>query len=71
MLGAEEGSMLNNRAKAVGNVLLAIFFAVISVGAAMDGRWEAWPLALIFGAFAAYSIIRAVSFLRGKQNREG
>jgi hypothetical protein len=37
----------SNRAKAVVNVLLAGFFGVISGGAAMDGRSQAWPLALV------------------------
>lgn len=70
MLGAGEQAVLsNNRAKAALNILLATLFAIIGIGAAMDGRWQAWPLALIFGTLAAYSLIKAVSLLRTKQGR--
>lgn len=59
----------SNRAKAVLNVLLGVLFLMIGVGAAAGDGWQVWPLALIFGVFAAYSFIRAVGFLRRKQER--
>ncbi len=68
MLGAGEETMLSsNRAKAVGNVLLGVLFLMISVGAAMGDGSQVWPLALVFGVFAAYSFIKAVGFLRRRQ----
>lgn len=70
MLGAGEQAMLSsNRAKAVLNVLLGVLFSMISVGAASGDGWQVWPLALIFGVFSAYSFIKAVGFLRRKQQR--
>jgi hypothetical protein len=58
--------LTNNRIKAALSVSLAFLFAAISIGAAMDGRWQAWPLALIFGVFTVYSFIKAVRLLRSK-----
>lgn len=49
------------------NMVLAVLFAAIGVGAAMEKRFEAMPLALIFGALATYSVMRAVRVLRSKQ----
>jgi hypothetical protein len=53
------------------NMLLALCFAAISIGAMLDGRLQAWPLVFIFGGFAAYGAIRAVaSFRRRRRGRE-
>jgi succinate-acetate transporter protein len=46
------------------NTLLTIVFAVLSIGAFMDGRWQALPVAIIFAAFAIYSAVKAVVAFR-------
>jgi hypothetical protein len=58
----------NSHTSAVLNVLLALLFAAIGVGAAVEKRLEALPLALLFVTFAVYSVMRAIRVLRGKQS---
>jgi hypothetical protein len=70
VLGGEKQGVLNIGMKATLNALLALVFASISIGAAMDGRRQAWPLALTFGAFAAYSVVKVVRLMRSKQTRK-
>lgn len=65
MLCAGEQTMLKNGpAKASLNLLLAILFGAIGLGAALDGRMQALPLAFIFGALALYSIAMAWRVIR-------
>ena len=53
------------------NILLALCFASIGVGAFLDGRLQAWPLGLVFGSFAVYSVGRAVALLRKRGRGNG
>jgi len=49
------------------NILLALCFVAISVGAFLDGRMQAWPLGLVFGGLAMYSASRTVALLRKRR----
>lgn len=46
------------------SVLLAVFFAAVSAGAFMEGRWQAVPLGLIFAALAIESSFKAIRGMR-------
>lgn len=71
MLGAGEQAVLKNGpVKASLNLLLAILFGAIGLGAALDGRRHALPLAFIFGALALYSIVATWRTIR-KNDRSG
>jgi hypothetical protein len=67
----EHAMLLDNRAKAVLNALLGVLFAMISVGAALGGLSQVWPLVLIFGAIALYSFIKVFSLLRSVARQSG
>ena len=49
------------------NALLTVFFVVLSVGAFLDRRGQALPLAVIFLALAIYSGFKTMKQLRGNR----
>lgn len=50
------------------NGLLTLFFGFLSFGAFADGRRQAIPLALIFGAIAIYSAVQFVRQFRATKS---
>ena len=49
--------------KVIANAVLAILFGLLGIGALLECRWEAVPLAGIFTAFAVYSGWKTMTLL--------
>jgi hypothetical protein len=52
------------------NGILTLCFGAVSVGAFVDGRSQALPIAIIFAGFAIYSAVQFVKHIKATKRAE-